>query len=159
MPPAASQRNVILEYLVDTLLPSIVAGSDYNLSVRTKERGLKDIENIPETAFPAVFVGSADEARKNTSSRHFQSTLTVFLYGVVKADGSGKIQEQMDLLIADLTKAFYAGSTPGGDDPMHGSIVTRTEIKGIQTDDAVSQTHGKFMMTVEMDYTKRGNVP
>ena len=155
----SSQRNTILEYLVDTLFPTITTGNSYNFTVATKERGLKSYQNMSDSEFPALFVASADEDRKNISNRRFQSTMNVFIYGFVKADTSQNVQEELDKLIEDLTKALYAGQTPGAYDPTHAGKVTWTEILEIITDEGDEEPHAAFKMKVEFRYEKPGNAP
>lgn len=153
------QRGLILDYLAETLFPSIDQGSEYNLTVVTSERGLRNYEEMNDSEFPAVFVASADEKRKDTTNRHFQSEMTVFIVGVVQADGNVRVQQNLDLLVRDVTKALYAGSTPGGDDPTHGGRVLMTSVRDIRMDEGDRAPHGMFVMEVGFSYTKRGIAP
>jgi len=141
-----STRQNILDYLTGTLFPSITIGNGYNFTVAISERGVRGYETMNDSEFPALFVASADESRESKTRTHFQSTMNVFVYGMVKADASiGRVQVQLDKLIEDLTKAIFVDCTQGG-------RTTWTDIKSINCDDGDIQDHGFFIATIEFGY-------
>lgn len=144
------KRNTLLQYLVGTVLPAIISGS-YNFTVATVERGLRSIDQINDSQYPALFVASADEARANSHNIGFQSIITIYIYGIVKAS-SNSVQQELDKLIEDVTKALYT-------DPTQGNRTLYTDIKSIVTDEGDNEQHAVFRMTVEMSYISDGTSP
>ncbi len=158
MPPAASKREQILEYLKDTVLPLITAGADYTHTVRTIERGRRSPQALAENEFPAVFILGGQEKRKNLNQTQFESFLQVAIIGYVKntkaslgADGTGT-QKDLDKLIQDVTNAIE-------DDPLQNELVKWTEITDIATDEGDATPIGGFVMAVTFEYVDERSSP
>lgn len=148
---ANSQRQVILTYLASTLFPTITTGAGYNFTVATYERGLKSVDQMTNSDFPALFVSSADEQRENITHRDFKSVMTVIIHGAVKSS-DGVVQVELDKLIEDVTKALSADYTQGG-------RVAYTDIKSVVTDEGDQHPHAFFRMEVAMLYKSVGTTP
>src|SRR3990167_3168970 len=139
----SSNRNTILEYLKDTLFPTITTGNGYNFSIGLTERGLKSFGELSDADYPCLFGASADETRSNATKIHFNSIMTVYLYGAVKKNATAlNVQEELDKFLEDVTKCLYT-------DPTQGGKVAHTEIKEIKTDDGDQLEHAFFVTTVE----------
>lgn len=150
---ANSQRYIILEYLANTLFATITTGNGYNFTVMTKERGLKSVNELTDDQFPALFVASADEKRKNATNKDFNSLMSVSVWGAVKESSSTlKIQAQLDNLIEDVTKAIYT-------DPTQGGRVAFSDISEVITDEGDQHPHAFFRMTLEFQYKSVGIQP
>jgi len=152
----SSKRNEILQYLKNTVLANITTGNGYNFTLATKERGLKHYQDLVDSEFPAVFIASADEDRKNASTKNFTSVMTVYFIGYVKADTAFTVQQELDKLIEDLTNALYDGATVGASDPTHGGKVSWTDVKKVETDEGDNEPHAMFKMLVEFGYKRTG---
>lgn len=150
---SASQRQAIMDYLADTLFPSIDAGGTYNFTVQKSERGLKAIDALNVSDFPALFVSSGNESRENVTNKDFMSILSVFVVGyVTKSSSTLHVQIQLDKLIQDVTIALYT-------DPTQGSRASWTEIKSVITDDGDDLEHAAFSMQVDFRYKNPGTAP
>lgn len=152
---ANSKRKVLINYLRDTLLPTITTGGGYNNTVKLVERGIQPYENLTDDQFPALFLVAPDEDRRNiTVKPDFQSDLNLVIVGYVKdADGSpGKAQEAVDDLIEDLTKALYV-------DVKQGGRCHETEIGRITADSGDLGTYAGFVLEVRFMYTADGTTP
>jgi hypothetical protein len=149
--PSASKREQILEYLLSTVIPSVVAGASYTHTVKTIERGRRNIMDMADCNFPAVFIATTAEKRRNLTGNQLDASLQVVLVGYVKnsktspgASGTGT-QKDLDKLIQDVTRAVEA-------DPTQGNIVKWTEITNIDTDDGDLTPIGGFVMSVTFEY-------
>jgi ABC-type iron transport system FetAB permease component len=152
---ANSKRKTILNYLRDTVLPKIVTASGYNTSVQTIQRGLKEIDALPVSGFPAVFVARSTENRENISigGGLFQSKMSVVIVGYVKNEsGTSGLMEQVDDLIEDVTKAIETDLTLGGK-------ANWSEIKSVASDDGDMMPYAAFALTLEVTYTIEGATP
>jgi len=148
---ANSKRKLLLNALRDTILPAITTGGGYNNSVQTIERGLKEIDSIPDSSFPAIYISRSTEERTNITINQFQSRLKVILVAYVKrADGSA--QEVMDDFIEDISKALEQDRKQGG-------LVKWTEVKSIDTDDGDLDPHAACAIVVEFNYVSEGVTP
>lgn len=149
----SSKRQTILDYLKDTLFPTIISGATYNFTLGLTERGLKNFEQLSDADYPCLFVASADEARSNVTRKDFDSRMTVFLYGGVKQSATNlNIQVELDKFIEDVTKCLWTDRT-------QGNRVSDTEIKEIRTDVGDQLDHAFFVMTVEFLYKAVGTTP
>lgn len=149
----SSQRGTILNYLVATLLPTITISNGYNFNLAVMERGLKSYAKMSNDEFPAVFVSSADESRANVTGRDFQSVMTIYLIGMVKQNiDTLQIQNELDKLIEDVTKAIYT-------DVRLGNNVAYSDIKQILTDQGDQLDHAAFSMQLEVSYKSAGVLP
>lgn len=145
---ANSKRLVLLNHLRDTLLPGITTGAGFNHTVKLAERGVRSLDTLTDDQVPALFVVAADEQRENMDGRvNFQSRMNVAVVGYVKdANGApGKVQEQVDNLIEDLTKKLYADIT-------QGARCLTTEIRSVTVDAGDLGEYGGFVMEVEFMY-------
>lgn len=149
----ASNRQTILTYLRDTLLPKITVENGYNNTLASIERGLRYPDELGDDKFPAVFVGQTEETRQNLTKIHFQSDLMVNIVGFVKSlNGINGAQESMDSLIEDVTKALET-------DRLQGGIVNWTEIKSVKTDIGDLEPHAACVIVVHFVYTTGGTTP
>ena len=144
----ASTRQTFLTYLRDTLFPTLTTGNGYNFTVATNERGIRNVATMPAELFPALFIVNADEARKNSTRVHFQSTMSVNIAGFVRDTNGipGALQEELDKLIEDVTKVLYA-------DPTQGNRVMWTEVSRVDTDDGDLAQMAGFVMQVDFQYS------
>jgi len=147
----SSQRNIILEYLKNTLFPTLTTGNGYNFNLGLNERGLRFFDELSDSDFPCLFIASADEERKNVTHKDFQSRMMVYLYGGIKAE-QGKTQVELDKFIEDMTKAIYV-------DPTQGGRVAYTDIIRVVTDEGDRVPHAFFRMEVEFMYKQAGINP
>ncbi|MBX4215811.1 hypothetical protein KW797_02600, partial [Candidatus Parcubacteria bacterium] len=83
MPPSNSTRESVLEYLLATALPAIQAGSKYNFTVKTVERGRRSYQEMGEHEFPALFIVSPHEKLSNHNPTETEVDLEVILLGYV----------------------------------------------------------------------------
>lgn len=156
--PNTGKRGAILEYLKNDLLPTVISGADYNLSLRTVERGHVNPLDLAPTMFPAVYIVTTSEQRKNLTTDKFQATLNVVLAGYVRDTKSGPnssgtgVQKDLDKLIADLTKVLEA-------DRLQGGLVYSTEVTDIQTDDGDIMPVAGCVVTVVFQYATEGANP
>lgn len=146
-----SVREIILEYLKNTLVPTLTIANGYNFNVGLIQRGIIPFDSLSDSDFPCLFVASADEDRRNVTNKDFQSTMTVHIYGGVKAE-AGVTQIQLDRFIQDITKMIYA-------DPTQGGRVAYSDIKKIVTDEGDQEPHALFRMEVEFMYKQAGINP
>lgn len=158
---ANSQRKTILNYLRDTLFPTITTANGYNNNISTMiKRDLRPPEKLGGSDFPACFIASADEERVNNTGQHFLSRMTVRIYGYVQANQDVSAQEKLDDLIEDFMKALYHGSASGGaDDMTHGGRVNITEVQRIFTDEGGFAPYAGFRMDVEFVYVRTNTTP
>ncbi len=160
MPPAASKREVILEYLRSTVLRQIQEGPAYNLTVATVERGRRNPVSLGEHEFPALFIASTHEKRKNLNQVHFGATLEVVIVGYVKntsamegGDGTGT-QKDLDRLMQDVVAALESDPLMGGD-----KDVKWIEVTEITTDDGDLTPYGGFVLSVSIEYAAGRKLP
>jgi len=150
---ANSKRKQILNYLRDTTLAGIAQVKGYNCTVRTVERGLRPIDSIADSNFPALFISKTIEKRQNITKNQFQSLITVFIVGFVKnPTGRVKSQEALDDLIEDVTKAMET-------DRLKGNLAKWTEVKSVETDEGDLDQHAAFVMECEVSYVTEGVTP
>lgn len=151
---ANSNRKLILNYIRDTTLAQITTGNGYNTDVQHIKRGLEEIDKLPVSGFPALYVAKSSEDRSNLTRNQFFSRMQVVIIGYVKnATGTDGLQANMDELIEDVTKAFETDRTLGG------SLAKWLEIKNVTTDDGDMLPYGAFAMLVEVVYTTEGITP
>ncbi len=150
---ANSIRKQLLNRLRDTVFPIITVANGYNNDIVTIERGLKNFASITDEKFPALFISSADENRENVTNKSFRSDLTAFITGyVISPNNLSGLQEALDDLIEDTTKAIHQDYTQGG-------LAVTTEITRIDTDAGDEQSHATFVMQVRFDYRTQGVNP
>jgi hypothetical protein len=150
---ANSKRALILNALRDTVLPAITTGGGYNYTLSTISRGLGQIDSIPDSSYPAVFLGRSTETRENLTRNQYQGRVSVVIVGYVKADTAGAgAQLALDNLIEDLTKALEQDRTQGG-------LAKWTEVKTIDTDDGDLDNLAACAITVEIVYVSEGINP
>lgn len=156
----ASKRALILEYLRTTVLPLVQTSGGYNYTLKVIRRGLQHPTDLNDSQFPAVFISASSEGRQNKTLGHpiFVASLSVALVGYVKnskpnpnASGPG-VQQDLDRLIEDVTKAVYA-------DPTQGGLVHRTEVQRVDTDDGDLDPYAACVVTANFDYNSEGTTP
>jgi len=149
----ASNRKVILGYLISTTLKIIDSNSGFNTTPQTIARGIKEIDAIPDSSFPALYLARTKEDRENITRNQFRSSLTVYILGIVKnASGTSGLQDEIENLIEDVTKAIETDRTLGGN-------CKWLEIRGIETIDDDYMPFGTFMMEVQITYADTGTSP
>jgi hypothetical protein len=153
-----SNRQTILEYLRGTLFPGITITAGYNNTIKTIERGQRSRTSLGDTDFPAIFIVTSREQRKNITGNQFQANLQVALLCYVKdtkgdpnATGTG-VQKDLDRLIEDVTKKLET-------DRLQGGLVHWTEITDIDTDDGDLMPYAGAVIAVEFQYTTEGIAP
>lgn len=152
MAPAADKREAILEYLKTTALPRVVAGDDYNLTIKTIERGRRNENEMTDGEFPVVFIPGTSERRKNRNPTESDSRMDVVLVGFVKSSAFSPnssatgVQKDLGKLIRDVTKALEQ-------DPLMGGLITWMEIQEVTSDDGDTAPIAGFVMTVAVNYT------
>jgi hypothetical protein len=150
---ANSKRAVLINAIRDTVLPAITTGAGYNNTLTTITRGLQQIDSIPDSSYPAVFLGRSTEVRENLTRNQFQGRITLVIVGYVKAATAGTgAQLALDNLIEDLTKALEQDRTQGG-------LAKWTEVKTIDTDDGDLDNLAACAITVEFVYVSEGINP
>lgn len=155
----SSKRSQILERLKETVLPAITAAAGYNLTVKIVERGWRIPSSMGKNEFPAIFIATTSESRKNETMgtpRNYDAKLQVAIVGYVmntkpnpKADGSG-VQLDLDKLIEDITHALY-------DDITQNGLCTFTDVVGVETDDGDLLPVAGCKMAVTFGYFEEGN--
>jgi hypothetical protein len=150
---ANSKRKTILDYLVATTLAQITTGGGYNFTVQTLARGFQEIDSMPDSKFPAVFVGRADEERDNITVNQFKARMQTVIVGYVKNSGgvNGTLA-QLDNLIEDITKALETDRKLGGN-------AKWLEIKSVKTDDGDYAPLAACAIIVEIVYVTEGVTP
>lgn len=145
---ANSKRKVILEYIKDTTLAAILTAGGYNHDIGIIERGIRNLDNLTDDEFPALFIPGASELRKDRTKIHFESSMSVFIVGYVKdTDGvAGGIQVQLDDLIEDVTKALYADEGLGGN-------ALELAVVSVDPDDGDQESHAGFVLQVDVRYS------
>lgn len=154
----ASKRETIIEYLKNTLFPTITEENGYNHTLKTIKRGLKARTTMGESDYPAIFIPGVDEDRTRITHNQFQANLNVVIVGYVKNssdspnDDATGAQLDLDKLIADITKAIET-------DPKQAGNVLNTQITRISTDDGDLLPIAGCVMTVEFMYVSEGVTP
>jgi hypothetical protein len=160
MPPAASKRQNIVAYLLDTLLPTITAGATYNYTLKTISRGLKNPEKMAAHEFPAVFLAASHEKRQNlTKNQYHANPMQVVLVGYVRntaatpGKANNEVQKDLDKLISDITKALETDPLLGG----AAGLVKNSEITDVVTDEGTDKIPvAACVITVEYQYVVEG---
>lgn len=151
----ASKRRELLEWLVDPVGPlkSITTGNGYNVTVGMVQRGQRSLNDLVESDYPCLFIAETDERRSLATVNQFLSDLrVVILGGMPIEDGVSNAQRQLDLLIADVTRALET-------DRLQGGRVKQTIIERIETDPGDLDSHVAFAMTVNFKYVTEGINP
>lgn len=154
MPPAASNRERILEN-IKTTLAAITAGATYNYTPGEALLGLKSFTELSDEKFPAYYVAGADEERKNVTNSEFRSDIKVSIAGYLKISDAStpeELERQISRAVADVTKALYVDITRGG-------YSTFTEIETIDTDKGSWAPIGGFEMVVKCQYRASVSAP
>jgi hypothetical protein len=149
-----SSRGAILDNLEATIAAISTAGG-YHFTIGLARRGLLHYNAVPEDKFPAAFVAGADEKRKNVTNTQFRSDISVAVVGYVRtadAADTDQLEDDLDSLIADLTKAIMADITRGGN-------AVLTEITDIDTDKGALAPYSAVEMTVRCEYRAADATP
>lgn len=157
------KRQEILEYLRNTLLPTVKVANGYNHTIKLIERGHRSRNDMTDTQFPAVFIATTSEDRENVATMGNQTVfvgkLQIGLIFYVKSTKTNQVKDgtavQLDLdkLIADLTKAINTDLSQG--------IVGlhKTKIARIDTDVGDLLPVAGGVMTVIFEYNTQGVTP
>lgn len=152
---ANSTRKRILDD-IKTTLAAITTGGGYNFTVGGAQRGYRHFNSVPEDAFPYACIAGADEKRRNVTNRELRSDVLASIVGWVKITGDANdtaaVEQAIDNLIEDFTKALYVDITRGG-------IATLTEIGDIETDKGAFAPYGMFEMIVRCEYRAAVTAP
>lgn len=150
---ANSKRKIVLNYIRDTVFANITIGNGYNNTIKTKERGILPVDKLPNSKFPALFVGGASETRVNITHNQYKGSIQALIVGYVKnSTGVSGVQEDLDDLIEDVTKAFETDRTLN-------NKVKWIEIKSIAVDDGDLYPFAVFAMPIDLHYTTEGITP
>jgi hypothetical protein len=151
---ANSKRRQILNYLRDTTFALITTTGGYNTTVVTKKRGVDEVDALPDSAFPALYIAATAEERQNITINQIQSRMQVAILGYVKnPDGTDGLQESLDDLVEDITKALET------DRKLGGLAAKWLEIKSVTTDDGDQMPYGVVVLSVEIVYVSEGITP
>lgn len=143
-----------MDYLRDTTLAHISVSNGYNNNLGTLKRGLQEMDNPPDAAFPALFITMTQEIRENITRNQGQCRLQVVLEGYVKnPTGIDGLNANLDDFIEDVTRALER------DRQLGGLIVKWLEIKTVKTDESDTQAFGGMMMVVEIVYVTEQTLP
>lgn len=145
-----------MNYLRDTILPGITTGGGYNFTVASGsvKRGIREIDALPDSSFPIIYIARTQEERQNLTGNQFLSKMEVTLVGYVQNSvGTEGAQEDLDDLIEDITQVLETDRTLGL------SEVKWTEIKRVITDDGDLQTLAGCAIIVEIQYVSEGVAP
>lgn len=149
----ASKRQLLLDYLNDTLLPSIKTSSGYQTTVRLVQRGYKTAVSLQEGEFPAIFLADNDETRENITHNQFKGTITLVLVAYARAgEGAHASQKELDKLIEDITKCLET-------DRLQGGRALGTEVTRISAFTGDAGPHATVAITVEFFYASEGVTP
>lgn len=144
---ANSTRKQIIDHISATI-QAITTGGGYNFTIGESRRGYKHFNAAPEDTFPHVYAAGADETRKNSAQRTFTSELFTSLIGYVKtadAANTPALEQDLDNLIEDITKALMVDVTRGG-------IAVTTEIGEITTDKGAFTPYASVELIVRCEY-------
>lgn len=151
----SSQRATILEYLKNTLLPTITVANGYNNTVYEVVRGFRNVKDMSDDKFPTLMVTMTHEQRKRITQVNYVADLQVIIVGYVKnsktdlnSTATG-IELDLDKLIEDMTKCIEA-------DPLQGGLVKHTSISDIVTDDGDFFPAAGVAMSVIFSYVSTG---
>lgn len=151
---ASSKRKLILDNIA-TVLATIATGSGYNFTIGQVQRGLKAYTEVPEDKFPSLFIVGGDEDRRDETNLGFLSDMDVHIVGYVKgADAADAVQleQYVDNLIEDVTKALYVDHTRGGN-------AVYTEVQKVEADKGAWTPYCGFVMKVLVHYKGRYTAP
>lgn len=150
---ANSKRQVILDYLRDTTFAHITTGNGYNFTPGKRARGLEQIDALPNSSFPAIYISNADEQRENITRNQILSRMDVIIVGYVRnSSGIDDLQQDIDYLIEDISKSLEQDRTLGGN-------AKWLEIKSITSDDGDMKPFGVCAVGVEIVYATEGVTP
>lgn len=151
---ANSKRKTIMNYLRDTTLAHMQVANGYNYDVQTNKRGFLEMDSPPDSAFPAVFISSSLENRENITVQNTQCRIQVLFEGYVKnSSGTTGLQQNIDDLVEDLTRALERDRTLGG------LTAKWLEIKSIKCDESDDQAYGGVAVVVEIVYVGDKTTP
>ncbi|HYF53117.1 MAG TPA: hypothetical protein VEA41_02535 [Salinarimonas sp.] len=151
---ANSNRKRILDNIASTLA-AVTTGGGYNFTIGEAKRGLKAFDSVPADKFPVCYVAGADEVRTNVTNTQFRSDLRVSVVGYVKAANAADdeaLEQRLDNLIEDITKALMVDITRGG-------YATLTEIVEVDTDKGAWQPFAGVEMVVRCQYRASVSAP
>jgi hypothetical protein len=151
-----SKRQTILNHVRDVILPGITTAGGYNFTVAADscQRGIREIDAQPDSAFPIIYIARTTEERSNLTGNQFMAVMEVVLVGYVKnSTGIDGAQEDLDDLIEDITKVIETDRTLGL------SEVKWCEIRKIVTDDGDLQMLAGCAITVQIQYVSEGVTP
>ncbi len=140
-------RDLILDNLT-AAFAAIATGSGYNFTIGEASRGLKHLQNVPESAFPALYVAGSNEVRENVTNRSYKSTMRITVIGYVRhtdAMDTAEIQRSVSKLIQDVYEAANS-------DPTRGGYATYTEVREIEEDQGVLAPYGAVEIIVVCEY-------
>ena len=141
-------RDLIIDNLVAAFAAMTTAGG-YNFTVGEAKRGRQDVEQIPSSSFPAVYVVGADEDRINVTNSGYKSTMTITVIGYIKhtdAQDTPEIERSVSKLIQDMYKAASSDTT-------RDSNATFTNMgTSIETDHGILAPYGVVLMTLTVEY-------
>lgn len=153
----ASKRQQLYEYL-KTLLAGITVANGYNNNVVTVARGVRNVLDLSDDKFPALYITTMHEKRQRRTVNQYSGDLQVLIVAYVRStkgdfDGTDTgIQLDLDKLVEDVTKAIET-------DPLQGNRVYNTEITEVTTDDGDIYPTAGMVMSVVFSYVTEGITP
>jgi hypothetical protein len=151
---ANSRRKRIIDNVISTLA-AVTTGGGYNFTIGQAARGFKNFNAIAEDLFPVVYAAGADEKRVNMTNGEFRSDLMISLVGYVRvadAANTEALEQAIDNLIEDITKALMVDTTRGG-------FSTLTEIGEIDTDKGAFSPYASVELVVRCQYRVSAATP
>lgn len=156
---ANSNRKRIVDNVISTLAAINGAGGGYNLTVGEAKRGFKHYNAVPEDLLASgkfcVYGAGADEERKNHTQREFRSTISISLVAyvmVANAADTEALEQALDNLLEDITKALMVDVTRGG-------YAVTTEIGEIDADKGAFAPFAAVEIVVKCEYRAAVTAP
>ena len=148
-----STIEILMDYLKDTLFPTITVANGYNFTLQTISFDHQSPQEMAAGSFPALFIPKVSELVKDISNGQFQSIASVRLWGVVKKDSATNlITPEARKLISDLRKCLYV-------DPIQGERVGFTHVVVTDQDEGEFEEYSYCMVEVEFSYQAINTTP
>jgi len=135
-----------MDYLKDTLIPTITTANGYNFTVGTISFDHQNPQDLAEGSFPAVFIPKVSELCKDITNGQFQSIANVRFWGCVKKNSTTNlITTETRKLVADIRKCLYA-------DPLQGNRTGYTHVTATDQDEGELVEYSYCIIDVEFSY-------
>ena len=139
-------RERILENIVSEL-KTISTANGYRTNVKTVSRQVKDISELTEPEFPALFVISGGEVIEEATNRALMKKLSVGILAYVY--DTSATDTKISNILADIQEKMYADKSRGG-------YAIDTILNSIETDEASLQPYGISLSIFTIEYWDQG---